>query len=1512
MKKKKTGIAIVTVPILAAGTVALAASYQSDINFKPSDSGQDVQVNQVVFDGDDTETGHKKSKDGEQSHLLQKNKDDKDSEGTQKKEQADYLFENSQINSGTVGIMDNSSTEKKDTGESQTGEAKPSSIYNVTKDPSKADTTLNNSQTGTNTSGGDNSGSTADDSGKKNNTENPDPTKKPSNNGNGGNNGGGNSGNNGNSGGGNNGDNSGDNGSDDNGKNDDNGNNNTTRPADRVQDPESEKENPVIGDTQKPFDEGIKPGKKEDENGDNASVIIMQAMYGSNLLYEGQKVTQKEIYNALDTWVGGGDGTTYIWGANAFENYVRIDAVSFDGGTTWIREFPVTIPENIGEDQMVIQASYRLSKKNTKWITRKVPYIPAQNRIFLLSEKLREDSEKIKTDTIINGDQHPEVGSILRLYQYQWRLFGDNYMTGLFPGWTEKDRIVPWFYKAQKGRHILEPADLIPLGDGYKVKLTVQWMSDTGEVGSEYNNLAYLQTLTGFTEEALSKKGQQTVMSVPKYVQAIQIDSDAELEADYLEIPDTVLYYDTDSKGLSVNQGYRVDEANTVYAATKEGILTDKEQTAYLGIPCKIKTLTIPETINTVALTANNKLSTLYIQAKILDEIPDITYGYLSNCNTVVADDLLNTFVEKNYEALKGRGNTVAATENPKITYTVKNEGIISNKGELRRVFQTGRHNFRVPEGTRAIQNGAFAEVSDLTTVILPQNGEDIELEEGCFKDSEITTIRCYSEEQFESVTGQIGKSGAPDGVRIEYIGQSAEGIGYVRSEKDGIEEITVIDAPDTLTSFEGLLTTDAGDTLTVTAIGDDAFENCSNLVWVELPESVKSIGYQAFRNCSSLQGIFINSKDHIYIGDKSLDGCDSLRIAGSNAMTAELQNNYIVPVTDEFGNGSFFIPTGSVGYTSNCIYFTEESGVHGYSIENIGGNGKMLYGLDANGNPWIGIRSTEHVSDEVILPTTTKELYTSAMENTVSPSGSYTVNWDDLTQLWVVGDCSFMNSEVSGDVRLIGQAEGFASYYIGEQAFYGCCDISSVSVIQESFNLYANAFSYCTSLKDVELYGASYSSMYSRAFTGCSELTDITFNSSEPILPVIYGAQELQFNGDWTVQEEAQHLRLHVPSGSEMAYIKAWRYLYCGYYARSGDETAYTRMWNDIQTDNINWETWELPSDETVMGLLEEKLLDGENRLRMMLGAETVSEPTDLYHYTYSSWVLTLLRVPSGVTELDLADTDAMGMPSLAVVDYIESNAFIRADGLKYLNIPFTLQGIYENAFAGITSEKVILNFESPTAPQLIDIGGDSVFNFGIDDAQIRIQVPEGCEENYIDAWKYALAGYADLDAVREAAIENLGTSEDGAAPTDEEIDLEVQRILLPAENRLRGMMGMELLDEAELEAKIQALKENKEKTQESQDTDQSVDQTPGENGETVDPDTAEEPADSEQGDNADQEENPDTDNTDEEQPENPEENGEDENGNDGEDASEDTAQDTQDQTTAETSAESKEGTQE
>ena len=81
------------------------------------------------------------------------------------------------------------------------------------------------------------------------------------------------------------------------------------------------------------------------------------------------------------------------------------------------------------------------------------------------------------------------------------------------------------------------------------------------------------------------------------------------------------------------------------------------------------------------------------------------------------------------------------------------------------------------------------------------------------------------------------------------------------------------------------------GVTFSVVAIGDAAFESCSSLTSVTLPEGVVSIGDKAFYACTSLSSVAFPSTLHS-IGSKAFMECHALAEATSNSVNIVIGDN--------------------------------------------------------------------------------------------------------------------------------------------------------------------------------------------------------------------------------------------------------------------------------------------------------------------------------------------------------------------------------------------------------------------------------------------------------------------------------------------------------------------------------------------------------------------------------------------------------------------------------------------
>ena len=198
----------------------------------------------------------------------------------------------------------------------------------------------------------------------------------------------------------------------------------------------------------------------------------------------------------------------------------------------------------------------------------------------------------------------------------------------------------------------------------------------------------------------------------------------------------------------------------------------------------------------------------------------------------------------------------------------------------------------------------------------------------------------------------------------------------------------------------------------------------------------------------------------------------------------------------------------------------------------------------------------------------------------------------------------------------------------------------------------------------------------------------------------------------------------------------------------------------------------------------MKERLTEYENRVRTMLGAEQVTEPSHFYPYhLVDGTYLWLVGAPSNVETADLSGT-GLSLPVDWALDYVSTGAFAQAKALRKVSIPDTLVGIETNAFNGSYSGVLTLEFLGATPPQLMTAGVGIPFSFGTADDGLHIIVPYGAKQTYLDAWQYPLLGYEDENSL---FFSLMFAHEDWSA---DEISAEMERLTAPVRQRLDSMI--------------------------------------------------------------------------------------------------------------------------
>lgn len=1398
---------------LVAGTGYVYVN-RDNINYEPQ-SAREFRKNQVLFDNDTNNDSQGKT--NENSKLWEKDEQSQNEESLQKQTQTDYLFKTSTpnktiaVNDTTSSVANTESQNQNTTNTNQNSDV----VYDIKDSNSSAssstDTVIEVDGNGENTntssknevsgkddsSKGDTSKDDVDKPGDKPFTPSPAPApSKP-----------------------------------------DSGNTGTYVPNYQIKDPtNSKKNNP--GDAYnppKPYVEGNMKVDGDANDPNNASVYIRQGDFSEDdySLYEGQSITGMDVFNSLYTYVLSSDKSINVWNEKDYDKYIRVDSVSFDGGNSW-HSFPVTIPSDLSEDMMKIKVSWRL-KTSGSWLERVIDYVPKKTIVYILSQEVDANNPVIDTETVLNSNLHPEIGDSIWMY-YQplnyivtrndW-LDENNELKYLISGWKEEGKAVGWNYPVTAGKHVLQPDKVVEVPEGYHISLDVYWMNPDYVMNTEDEKLTYLQTLKYCTGEAegtvITEDGVQSIIRVPEYVQAISMDPFMANCYDQMEIPKSVIYVDTDSAPVCVYDRFIVDPDNPVYSSNEEGLLLNKAQDEIIAIPSKLQEIHVGPNIKKVNFGSTSSVNRIYLHATSFEELPEIDYSKLSDMTIYLDSSVFDEFVDTYSTEIQENQLQVARISEPDKIYNIE-EGLLLNDNCAYKGFFEGDE-IVLSNQVTAVEKEAFASL-DATTLILSLDGSNVTFKKDSLKNSNVSTIVCSSSDQMNHVLKDLKQAGKED-VEVVLSSVSQEGYQYYKKvDIFGIEDYVLLKAEHSSEIFDGYLTTEEG-AYPISEVAANAFRGNQDVKIVTLPYLCTKIGAYAFYDCPNLEGMLIDSRSTITIGNHALDN-NGLRFVGSNAQTGIFEDGYNpaigkTGVTQEAQRSFFYVPTGSDGYASNCTQFGDGDGVAVYRII----DDQYLYGCDANGTPWLLLRAG-NVEGDLKLPETTIEMFQYAFSN--NPN-TFTVNFEELnlddSRLFIDAGV-FYQTGLSGDLF-------FPQSYIlfGDYAFGDCENI--LSVMNDGLTSYnAMVFSNCTNLQSVVM-GEINGSLMDNLFYGCDALKTITMNGTAIPSLSLYDQGAFQFNHAWSDEEEAENLTIVLGDylkSLQNNLIKKWRYTFLGYYDFEGT-SAYVSLWNNVYNNLIDWSTGKLPENEEVDAEVKDILLERENLIRRLLKIDTVEEPLPYAIFDVDENGYISMRGFSGnIEELTFEAAD-LGMPDGWYPDYVEPDALKECKDLSQLYFSSDTITLKNNVLRGVESDSVSLVIYYAIPLLQVEEEG-TPYSFGIDDTKVIIQnYSFGTTfEDFFELWKYPLAGYNTEESFAEAMKTKL--IETGVEETNPEFEEKLQELenteLQKAEERLRAMFfdpfaefdtGEE--NDSAFEETVQSVDEVKKETDSSMNTQQN-----------------------------------------------------------------------------------------
>lgn len=271
-----------------------------------------------------------------------------------------------------------------------------------------------------------------------------------------------------------------------------------------------------------------------------------------------------------------------------------------------------------------------------------------------------------------------------------------------------------------------------------------------------------------------------------------------------------------------------------------------------------------------------------------------------------------------------------------------------------------------------------------------------------------------------------------------------------------------------------------------VTSIGEKAFNLCTGLTSVSIPESVTSIGGYAFYVCTGLTSVSI-PESVTSIGDNAFKACSSLEKVTYNAENCTSCGSYSYPAFPAnlkeviIGNSVKTIPA----YTFyNCNSLTS------VTIPNSGTSigSYAFYGCT-------GLTKAEFVSIESICSIK----FANYDSNPLSYAHHLYVGGKEITELIIpesvtsIGNFAFCNCSGLTSVSIPNSVTS-----IGNSAFSGCTGLEKVIYNAENCTICGDRYepAFPSNLKEV-IIGNSVKAIPAYTFSGCTGLTSVSIPES-------------------------------------------------------------------------------------------------------------------------------------------------------------------------------------------------------------------------------------------------------------------------------------------------------------------------------------------------------------------------------------------------------------------------------